>query len=324
MDSQAAIILAAGQSIRMNSDRPKILHEICGQPMLAYVLGACRDAGIDRLLVVVGHRKEEVIERFSADSDITWVEQAEQKGTGHAVLCCREALRGFTGTVLVIAGDMPLIRRETLARLPHARQDSGDAVTIATTVLEDPTGYGRIVRDKEGKLQAIVEDRDCTAKQKKIREVNPSYYCFDAERMFAALEEVRPDNAKGEYYITDAVHILRGSGRGASAIEAVAAEDAMGINSRLDLAVVGRAMQDRIQLSIMQDGVTIVDPDNTWIEAGASIGRDTIVYPFSFIGAGATVGEGCRIGPFARIEDRESVGDALVVGAAAREEIGAN
>lgn len=317
MEETAAIILAAGKSTRMKTEWPKVLHEICGQPMLAYVLSACRDAGVDRLLVVVGHGKEEVVAHFSEQSDVKWVEQTKQKGTGHAVLCCREALMDFDGSVLVIAGDMPLVRRETLANLLETRQNCGDAVVIATTVLEDPDGYGRIVRNEAGKLQAIVEDRDCTPEQKTIREVNPSYYCFDCRRMFEALESIRPDNVKGEYYITDAVHILRDLGGGASAIETVPAEDAMGINSRLDLAVVGRAMQDRIQLAIMQEGATIVDPDNTWIEAGVSIGRDTIVYPFTFIGTGAALGERCRVGPFARIAAQATVGDDGVV-----EEIG--
>jgi bifunctional UDP-N-acetylglucosamine pyrophosphorylase/glucosamine-1-phosphate N-acetyltransferase len=313
LEETAAIILAAGKSTRMKTELPKVLHEICGQPMLAYVLAACRDAGVDRLLVVVGHGKQEVVAHFSGQSDVRWVEQTEQKGTGHAVLCCREALLDFDGGVLVIAGDMPLVRRETLAHLLETRRNCGDGVVIATTVLEDPEGYGRIVRDETGRLQAIVEDRDCTPEQKKIREVNPSYYCFDCRRMLEALERVRPDNVKGEYYITDAVHILRDLGGGASAIEAVPAEDAMGINSRLDLALVGRTMQDRIQLALMQEGVTIVDPDNTWIEAGVSIGRETVVYPFTFIGAGAAVGERCRIGPFARIAPQTTVGDDAVV-----------
>jgi bifunctional UDP-N-acetylglucosamine pyrophosphorylase/glucosamine-1-phosphate N-acetyltransferase len=317
LEETAAIILAAGKSTRMKTELPKVLHPICGQPMLAYVLSACRDAGVDRLLVVVGHGKEEVVAHFSGQSDVRWVEQTKQKGTGHAVFCCREALTDFDGSVLVIAGDMPLVRRETLANLLETRENCGDAVVIATTVLEGPHGYGRIVRDDTGKLLAIVEDRDCTPEQRTIREVNPSYYCFDCRRMFEALENLRPDNVKGEYYITDAVHILRDSGGGASAIETVPAEDAMGINSRLDLAVVGRAMQDRIQLAIMQEGVTIVDPDNTWIEAGVSIGRDTVVYPFTFIGTGAALGERCRVGPFARIAAQATVGDDAVV-----EEIG--
>lgn len=300
----------------MRSDLPKVLHEVCGLPMLAFVLEACRGAGVERIIVVVGHGKDEVITRFRREREVDWVEQAEQKGTGHAVLCCREALRGFAGSVLVVAGDMPLVRRSTLARLLEERAAAGSAVTLATTVLEDPGGYGRIIRDADGALQAIVEERDCTDEQRTIREVNPSYYCFDGDAMFEALDRVRPDNARGEYYITDVVRILRASGRGASAIEAVPPDDAMGINSRLDLAAVGRAMQDRIQLEHMQEGVTIVDPDNTWIEASTAIGLDTIIYPFSFVGSTATIGARCRVGPFGFVPRGGDVADDSTVGRA--------
>lgn len=314
MEETAAIVLAAGKSTRMKSDLPKVLHEVCGRPMLAYVLDACRDAGVDRLFVVVGYGKNQVIGRFEGVPDVVWVEQKDQKGTGHAVQCCRDGLSDFLGGVLVIAGDMPLVRRETLASLIETRQASADAVSIATTFLDDPTGYGRIVRDAEGRLEAIVEHADCTLEQRDINEVNPSYYCFDAQRLFAALDQVRPAAGKGEYYITDAVGILRRSGHGVSATVTVPAEDATGINSRLDLAMVNRMMQDRIQFALMSDGVTIVDPDNTWIESDASVGRDTTVYPFTVIHTGASIGKGCRIGPFARIAGDETVADGAFVG----------
>ena len=174
----------------MKSDLPKVLHEICGRSMLGYVINACRLAGVDKLVVVVGHGKDQVRERFESERDVTWVKQGEQRGTGHAVNCCRASFKKFSGSVLVVAGDMPLVRRVTLASLIQARQQSGDAVTLATTVLDDPTGYGRIVRDGEGRLEAIVEHRDCTEEQREIREVNPSYYCFEAKRLFEALKKV--------------------------------------------------------------------------------------------------------------------------------------
>lgn len=314
-----AIILAAGKSTRMQSDLPKVLHEICGRPMLGYTLEACRIAGVDRLLIVIGHGKEEVIRRFESEPDLVWIEQTEQKGTAHAVLCCRDALDGFEGSVLVVAGDMPLVRRTTLAGLVETRVSRGDALTLATMMLEDPTGYGRIIRDEEGRLEDIIEDRDCTPEQRKVHEVNPSYYCFDSRRVFEALDQVKPAPGKGEYYVTDAVRILREAGYGVSVGATVSPEDAMGINSRLDLSTVGRVMQDRIQLALMNDGVTIVDPDNTWIEAGVLIGRETIVYPFTLIGAGALIGEGCRLGPFVRVGRGEVVEDGSTVGPAVGE-----
>ncbi len=298
----------------MKSDLPKVLHEICGRPMLGYVLPVCRLACVDRLVVVVGHGKERVQACFSSDTDVTWVHQNAQKGTGHAVLCCREALKDFSGSVLVLAGDMPLVRRVSLAALLETRARTEDALTLATTMLDNPTGYGRIVRDAEGRLEAIVEHSDCSEEQRALREVNPSYYCFDAERLFKALDKIEADRNTGECYVTDTVAVLREAGHRVSATVSVPAEDAIGINSRLDLAAVNRIMQDRIQLAIMGEGVTIVDPDNTWIEAEVSVGGDTTIYPFSFVGAGAAIGEGCRIGPFASVAPGETVPDRTVVG----------
>lgn len=297
----------------MRGERPKVLHEICGRPMLGFVLSACRLAGVDRLVVVVGHGKSAVTERFRADRDVRWVEQAEQRGTGHAVLCCRDALSDFDGSVFVIAGDMPLVERETVSELLRLRGERGDALTMATTELPDPSGYGRIIRDDQGALLSIVEQRDCTEQQAAIREVNPSYYCFDAKKMFTALDAIGPSSATGELYLTDTVAYLHGNGGGVSAVVRVTPEHAMGINTRLDLARVSRVMQDRIQLRLMSEGVTIVDPDNAWIEADVSVGVDTTIYPYSFIGVGSSVGERCRIGPFAHICAGDTVEDGAVV-----------
>ena len=318
MSERAAIVLAAGKSTRMDTDAPKVLHEICGRPMLSFVLQACRLAGVERTAVVIGHGKSKVKKAFSSNGNIDWVEQREQKGTGHAVLCCKKALAGFHGTVLVIAGDMPLVKRLTLVELMESRERMDDAAAMATTILDDPTGYGRIVRDSEGRLEAIVEQRDCSAEQLEIREVNPSYYAFDADRLFKALDKVEANPDTGEYYVTDVIRSLREAGHGVSAVATVPSAEAMGVNSRLDLAVVARMMQDRLQMALMGEGVSIIDPDNTWIEADVTIGRDSTVYPFSFIGAGARVGRKCRIGPFGMVAKGESVADGRVVGPADR------
>jgi bifunctional UDP-N-acetylglucosamine pyrophosphorylase/glucosamine-1-phosphate N-acetyltransferase len=307
----------------MRSRQPKVLHEVCGRPMLGFVLSACRLAGADRLIVVVGHGREEVQRRFHAERDITWVEQAEQKGTGHAVMCCREGLAEFAGSVLIVAGDMPLVRREMLMDLLDERERLGAALSMATTTLADPSGYGRIARDAAGDIDRIVEDRNCTDEQREIREVNPSYYCFDAHPLFAALELLAPDPARGEFYLTDVVAGLRASGKPVSARINARPEEAMGINSRVDLAAVGRVMQDRLQRALLDGGVTIVDPDNTWIEADVVVGQDTVIYPFTFVGAGATIGEGCRIGPFAWIPRAETVGAGSEVGPIERTRNGA-
>lgn len=309
----AAIILAAGKSTRMKSDAPKVLHEVCGKPMLWYVIQACREAGASPLVLVVGHRKEDVIDAFADDDDIVWVEQREQKGTGHAALVCGDALEGFDGPVLTIAGDMPLIRGETLRNLIEENRRTGHAVTLATSILDDPTSYGRIIRDAAGNLTGIVEHNDCTPEQLKVREVNVSYYCFDGKQMFDLLRRIQPNNAKGEYYITDTVRLALESGAGCGATATVPPQDAMGINSRADLAAISVLMQGRIQAAWMDERVTIVDPRTTWIETDCRIGPETVIAPFSFVGTGAVIGAGCRIGPHACIPAGAVVPDAATI-----------
>jgi bifunctional UDP-N-acetylglucosamine pyrophosphorylase/glucosamine-1-phosphate N-acetyltransferase len=309
-----AIVLAAGRSTRMKSDSPKVMHEICGRTMLAYVLDACRQAGIAEFYVVVGFGKEEVISAFGAEPGVHFVEQAEQKGTGHAVLMCKDALAKFTGDCVVIAGDMPMIRAETLQTLVGSHRATGAAASLATTILDDPTSYGRILRDDGGAFVGIVEHRDCTPEQLAIREVNPSYYCFDAKSLFEALDQIKPNNAKGEYYITDALAILRAAGRTVRASTKVPAQDAVGINSRADLAEVARHMQRRIQDSWMDAGVTIVDPANTWIDSDVQIGPETVIKPFCVLEGNARIGAGCTVGPFAYVAAGAVVGDGAKVG----------
>ncbi|MCG8409455.1 MAG: NTP transferase domain-containing protein [Phycisphaerales bacterium] len=310
----AAIILAAGRSTRMKTDQPKVMHNLCGQPMLSHVLAACREAGIQECYVVVGFGKDLIIKTYDQMPGIHFVEQPEQKGSGHAVSMCSETLKGFTGDVVVIAGDMPMIRSETLKTLTHSHRAAGATASIATTILDDPTGYGRIVRDANDNFERIVEHRDCSAEQLKIREVNPSYYCFDAQALFEALPKIKPDNAKGEYYITDALEIIRDLGKTVRAATSVPAVDAVGINSRSDLAEVAKLMQKRIQSRWMDEGVSLVDPDTTWIDSRAQIGPDTLIKPFSYIEGSARVGRNCTIGPYAYLADGAVVEDDSTVG----------
>lgn len=241
----AAIVLAAGKSRRMRSDLPKVLHTIAGRPMLSYVLQACRDVGIGRIVVVVGHHKELLREAFAHDPRIEWVEQAEQLGTGHAVMMCEPTLCDFEGDVVVVAGDMPLLRAETLDRLLQAHRSDHASASLATTELENPSGCGRIVRDARGKLHRIVEEAECSEAQKDIREVNISYYCFERRALFDALRRVRPHNAKGEYYLTEALHILIADGRPCTIVAGVTPGDALGVNSPEDLARVEEVMRQR-------------------------------------------------------------------------------
>lgn len=310
----AAVILAAGKSTRMKTELPKVMHEICGQPMLSYVFNACRTAGISRLIVVVGFAKDAIIRHYEGEPGIQFVEQQEQKGTAHAVMMCNDALKNFEGDVVVIAGDMPMIRSETLQSLLQSHRAAAAGASIATTVLDDPTSYGRIVRNKAGDFERIVEHRDCTPEQLQIKEVNPSYYCFDAKALREALPKVQPNNAKGEYYITDVLEIILKSGAKVRATTNVPAVDAVGINSRVDLADVAKLMQRRIQNGWMEQGITIVDPDTTWIDSRAQIGLDSEIKPFSYIEGRARIGARCVVGPYAYIGDGAVIEDDSAVG----------
>ncbi len=315
MAERIAIILAAGESTRMNTKLPKVLHEVCGRPMLAYVLDACREAGVSRIFVVVGYNKDQVIEQYKDSDDVVFVEQAEQKGTAHAVMCCKEHIAEFEGQVLILCGDGPLIRSETLKTLLDKHTSEMSAATLATTVLDDPAGYGRIERDSYGNIQGIVEDKDCTDEQRQIKEINPSYYCFDAPILLETLDKITPDNAKGEYYLTDALHLIIHTGHKVMAVTAVAAEEALGVNDRAQLSCVSKIMQQRIQAGLMSDGVTIVDPDNTWIDARAEIGQDTVIEPFTYIHGQVKIGRDCRVGPFAYLRDGAVLQDNIEFGA---------
>jgi len=314
MAETVAIILAAGGSTRMNTQVAKVLHEVCGRPMLAYVLDACRKIGILKMFVVVGFSADEVKERFADADDIVWVQQDEQLGTGHAVLCCKEHLKDFDGQTLVLCGDGPLIRAKTLKTLVDKHESGQSAATLATAVLDDPSGYGRIIRDDYGNLQGIVEHSDCTFEQLKIKEINPSNYLFDNQVLFEALEKIRPENVKKEYYLTDAVSGIIATGHKVEAITAVPPDEALGINSRAQLSAASKIMQQRIQRHLMEDGVTIVDPDNTWIDARAKIGQDTVIEPFTYIHGEVIIGQGCRIGPFAHLRHGTVLQNDIVLG----------
>jgi bifunctional UDP-N-acetylglucosamine pyrophosphorylase/glucosamine-1-phosphate N-acetyltransferase len=302
-----AIILAAGKSTRMKSKRPKPLHEVCGRPMLEYILQACYRVGCDRVIVVVGYGKDEIISHFGDDKRIAFVEQTEQLGTGHAARVCEPELKKMHGgDVLILAGDLPLTRAEALRTLRQTHHDERAAASMATAILEDPTGYGRIIRDANGEFVEIVEQLDCSPEQREIREVFPSYYCVRVEELLLALSKLKNDNKKREYYLTDIFGILKKAAKKVIAVQAVTAEDVIAPNDREQLAEADACMQDRIHGQLRAVGVTITSSESTYIESGATVGADTIVRPFSFIGRDANIGSDCVIGPFAMVP-RESI-----------------
>ena len=314
MAETVAIILAAGVSTRMNTQLAKVLHEVCGRPMLAYVLNACRKVGIAKMYVVVGFSAEQVKDRFADADDIVWVQQDEQLGTAHAVMCCKEHLKDFDGQTLILCGDGPLIRSQTLRTVIGKHESGQSAATLATAVLDDPTGYGRIIRDTYGNIQGIVEDSDCTPEQLEIKETNPSMYLFNNQILLEAIEKVKPDNVKKEYYLTDAVSGIISTGHKVEAITAVQPDEAVGINSRQQLSAASKIMQRRIQRKLMENGVTIVDPGNTWIDARARIGQDTVIEPFTYIHGEVEIGQGCRVGPFAYLRHGTVLKNDVVLG----------
>lgn len=314
MAERVAVILAAGVSTRMNTQMAKVLHEVCGRPMLAYVLDACHKVGIEKIYVVVGFSADKVKDYFANEEKVVWVEQKEQLGTAHAVLCCKEHLKDFKGQTLILCGDGPLIRAQTLTALIKKHETAQSAATLATAKLEEPTGYGRIIRDKDDDIQGIVEHSDCTPEQLEVNEVNPSYYIFNNQVLFEALQKVKPNNVKNEYYLTDAIAEIISTGRKVSAVTAVRPEEAMGVNSRQQLSEAGKIMQRRIQQKLMENGVTIVDPNNTWIDARAKIGLDTVIEPFTYIHGQVIIGKDCRVGPFAFLRHGTVLKDNVVLG----------
>ncbi|MDA8335657.1 MAG: bifunctional UDP-N-acetylglucosamine diphosphorylase/glucosamine-1-phosphate N-acetyltransferase GlmU [Peptococcaceae bacterium] len=297
----AAVILAAGQGTRMKSALPKVLHPVAGRPMIEYVLDAVRGAGADRVIVVVGYEAG-AVEALLTDR-VEAVRQPEQLGTGHAVLQAGPLLTGYDGDILVLCGDTPLVTAEDLLTLVRAHRGAKVAATVLTAELSKPEGYGRIIRDAGGGVTGIVEQKDAGPAELAVREVNSGIYCFAAGALFDALAELTPDNAQGEYYLTDCVRRLKEAGQGVFAVRIPVATRISGINTRVQLARVEALMRREIVERLMLSGVTVPDPSSIFIDAGVRVGRDSVVYPFTFLEGQTVVGERCRIGPGARLVD---------------------
>lgn len=308
-----AVVLAAGKSTRMKSALPKVLHEVCGRPMIEYVLDAARAAGVSRIVAVVGHRAELVRAQLSQHKDVEFALQSEQKGTGHAVMMCRDQLASHHGPVLVLAGDTPLLTKCSLTALLRTQAETNSAAVIGTTETEANQGLGRIVRDEQGQFERIVEERDATDEQKQIREINTGCYAFDSQALLGALDRIRPDNNQAEYYLTDCPLVLKRDGRTVSAANVFATEEALGVNTRAQLSEVTSTLRERALVRLMASGVTIVAPDLTFIDPRAEIGADTIVLPFTAIHGPVVIGADCRIGPHAVLEGAVEVTAGSIV-----------
>jgi bifunctional UDP-N-acetylglucosamine pyrophosphorylase/glucosamine-1-phosphate N-acetyltransferase len=310
----AVIVLAAGEGTRMKSATPKVLHRLGGTTLLGHAVRAARATGAEHVEVVVRHGRDDVVEFCAAfDDGLVIADQDEVKGTGRAVECGLEALpEDLAGTVLVTYGDVPLLAGETLIALTAAHDAAGCGVSVVTAELPDPTGYGRVVRDAEGRVERIVEHKDATAAEREIHEVNSGIYAFDVALLREALARVGTDNVQGEKYLTDVVAVAREVGREVRAHVVDDPWQTEGVNDRVQLAALGRELNKRVCERHMRAGVTIVDPATTWIDVDVSIGRDTTVLPGTQLLGATSIGTEAVVGPEATLADTE-VGDGAQV-----------
>jgi bifunctional UDP-N-acetylglucosamine pyrophosphorylase / glucosamine-1-phosphate N-acetyltransferase len=312
------VILAAGKGTRMKSAQPKVLHPLAGRPLIEHVLRTVDELSAASTILVVGHGAEEVTAALSSWPTLQFVVQSPQLGTGHALLQTRSALTGKTGTVLLLYADVPLLRSGTLARLIETHQSARAAATVLTAELEDPYGYGRIVRDRSGKIVRIVEERDASGEERAIREINSGIYAFALAPLFEALDGLAADNAQGEYYLTDLISIYRRRNQRVETLLIETPDELRGVNSRVDLADLGRVLRARKNRALMLDGVTLDDPLTTYVDEDVEVGSDTVIAPGVLLEGRTRIGQGCRIGPGSRltnaiVADNVTVRDRSVI-----------
>lgn len=311
MRELCAAILAAGQGKRMRSKLVKVLHPLAGEPMIRYVVDLCEGLPLKRVLVIVGYQAEKVKEAL-AGRNVEFVIQEKLLGTAHALLQTEEALQGFEGDLLVLSGDTPLLQEEIVQRLIKTHQEDRAAATILTAVLPDPRGYGRVVR-RDGAFFKIAEEPEASSQELLIREVNVGAYCFDTKPLFPALKAVQPSPVKGEYYMPGALEVLLRQGFSVQTVPVEDPEEALGINSRADLALAHRVLRRRVLSRLMREGVTILDPETTYIDPSVQIGQDTILYPHVFLEGRTLVGEGVILYPHCRIRDSKIGNGATIL-----------
>lgn len=308
--SYSAVILAAGKGVRMCSDLPKVVHKIGGKPIIEHVVEAVQKAGIEDITIVVGHGREKVKEVLQGYS-LTYVVQEQQLGTGHALMQAKDQVN-HDSTMLVLAGDIPLLQVETIRNLIEFHTQKGNIATILSTELSNPYGYGRIIRDSNNYFSKIVEEKDATIEEKKIKEINSGIYCFHAGSAFEALEMIKPENAQGEYYLTDILEILKNNNKSVDVLLTDASQDIYGINDRVQLSEAQAIMYQRKNIELMKNGVTIVDPASTFIDKDVEVAKDTVILPFTILTGHTKIGSNCEIGPYSHIND-SIIGDEVII-----------
>ena len=310
-----AVILAAGKGTRMKSQTtPKVLHEIMGKTLLGYVIDNVKNI-TDEQFVIVGHHAEEV-EKFVKDNyeNAKTVLQSPQLGTGHAVSMVCPNLENYDGLVLILCGDTPLIKEETLNKFIEFHNSNNSDLTVMSTIFDNPTNYGRIIREADNSLKCIVEEKDATAEQKAVKEVNAGIYCLNWGKIKDAFSQLKTNNAQGEYYLTDIISWGKAQNLSVNAYILEDSDEIYGINSRSNLATASKIMNKRHIEKLMAEGVTVVDPDSTWISEDTQIGQDTIIYPFTYIEGKNIIGKSCKIGPCAHLRGGVEVCDNVKVG----------
>lgn len=312
MEDLIAVVLAAGKGTRMKTHKNKVVHQIYGKELIKRAIENAVKAGIEDIVTVVGHQKEEIEKVLG--TNMTYAYQDTPLGTGHTVLQAVPYLKNKNGKVVILYGDVPLVRPETLKKLITKSIQNKEDATVLTAIVENPKGYGRIIRDEIGNIKEIVEEKDASEEQRKITEINSGLYCFDIQKLISALEKLTPNNAQGEYYLTDVIKIMNDKGLKIGGMIVEDKTEILGVNDRMQLEMLTRLLKLRINREHMENGVTIEDASNTYIYDDVKIGVDTVIHPNTTIKSGVVIGENCEIGPNAYIREGCQIADNVKIG----------
>ena len=310
--SVLALVLAAGKGTRMKSEKSKLVHKIYGKELVKRVVETAKKSGVDEVITVVGYKKEQV--QLVLGDSVKYAYQEEMLGTGHAVLQAEEYLKDKTGKVVVLCGDVPILRVETIKNLINKSIQNKEYATVLTAIYSNPTGYGRIVRDIGGNIKGIVEEKDATEEQKKIQEINAGIYCFDIQELLQALKQIEPNNSQKEYYLTDVIKLMNEKGLKTGAVIVEDNTEILGVNDKMQLELLTKVLKLRINQEHMKNGVTIEDIDNTYIYDDVEIGTDTVIHPNTTIKSDVVIGNDCELGPNSYIREGCRLADKVKVG----------